>query len=120
MFLIRNATNDKIFLAGGINLPGIMNSHRFQLQNGGHRNPDLQKDWNELGATNFAFEIVDQLDPANNPQLDLRQELLAMEDLWLEKLKPFGERGYNQPKLSTAEKLRRIASKRNEDRETLS
>jgi hypothetical protein len=62
VFLIRNTTNNKIFLAGGINLPGIMNSQRFQLENGGHRNSDLQRDWNELGASNFAFEIVDQLD----------------------------------------------------------
>ena len=35
-----------------------------------------------------------------------------MEDMWLDKLKPFGEKGYNQPKLTMQEKLRRIASKR--------
>jgi hypothetical protein len=37
-----------------------------------------------------------------------------LEDLWLQKLKPFGERGYNLPKLSREEKLRRIAANRNE------
>ena len=31
---------------------------------------------------------------------------------WLEKLQPFGDRGYNEPKLSRDEKLRRIAAKR--------
>jgi hypothetical protein len=35
-----------------------------------------------------------------------------MEEVWLEKLSPFDERGYNQKKLSRDQKLARIAKER--------
>ena len=112
VFLIRNTTNDTVFLASGKNLPGIINRHRFQLEHDGHPNKSLQADWNELGPNNFAFEVLEELVPPNDPSFDLKRELLFMEDMWLDKLKPFGERGYNQPKLTMQEKLRRIANSR--------
>lgn len=111
VFLIRNNLNDKVFLAAGINLPGLINRHRFQLNHDGHPCKQLQADWNELGSNNFAFEIVDELSPRAGAEVDYRAEVTQMEDLWLEKLKPFGERGYNQPKLSRAERLHRISNK---------
>lgn len=110
VFLIRNAINDKIFLGSGRDLTGIMNRHKFELEHGSHVNRSLQADWNTLGSNHFAFEIVEQLEPSNDPQFDVKKELTFMEDMWLAKLKPFGERGYNQPKLSRAERLRRISS----------
>ena len=111
VFQIRNTTNDKILIASGHDLSGIMNRHRFQLQNAIHPNSTLQNDWQLFGAEKFAFEILEELQPSD-PQLDLAKELEFMEDMWLARLRPFGERGYNQPKLSRAEKLRRIASRR--------
>ena len=115
VFLIRNNLNDKVFLAAGADLRGLINRHKFQLTNGSHANKQLQSDWNEFGARNFAFEIVDELSPSADAKVDYRAEVAFLEDLWLEKLKPFGERGYNEPKLSREEKLRRIAAKtRNE------
>ena len=75
-------------------------------------NKSLQADWNEFGAGRFAFEIVEQLNAPSDPQFDLKKELSFMEDMWLARLRPFGERGYNEPKLSREEKLRRIARKR--------
>ena len=111
VFLIRNTVTDKVFLASGQNLTGIMNRHKFELVHGSHKNKELQADWNKLGPSNFAFEVVEQVDPPTDAHFDAKQELRFMEDLWLAELKPFGERGYNQPKLSRAEKLRRIANK---------
>jgi hypothetical protein len=109
VFQIRNTNNDKIFLVTGKNLPGLINRHRFQLRQGGHPNKQLQEDWQRLGENDFAFEIVEELLPPSEPHFDLKRELEEMEDLWLAELRPFGERGYNQPKLTRAEKLRRIA-----------
>ena len=111
VFLIRNNLTDKVFLAVGLDLNGLINRHRFQLQNGSHANKTLQADWNELGSANFAFEIVDQLTPRHEAGVEYRRELSSLEDLWLEKLQPFGERGYNEPKLTRAERLQRIATK---------
>jgi hypothetical protein len=112
VFLIRNNLNDKVFLAAGVNLPGLINRHKFQLIHGNHFNKELQVDWNAFGSNNFAFEIVDELSPRAAAELDERAEVEFLEKLWLEKLQPFGDRGYNAPKLSREEKLSRIAAKR--------
>jgi hypothetical protein len=111
VFLIRNNLNDKVFLAAGVNLPGLMNRHKFELTHGGHPNKQLQADWNELGSDKFAFEIVDELGASAGAEVDERAEVKFLEDLWLDKLQPFGDRGYNEPKLTRDEKLRRIAMK---------
>jgi hypothetical protein len=116
VFLIRNNLSDRVFLAAGIDLQGLINRHKFQLQHGNHPNKSLQSDWQEFGSGNFAFEIMDELQPPNDPAFDARAELVVLENLWLEKLQPFGERGYNEPKLSRAERLRRIATQ-NQNRE---
>jgi hypothetical protein len=108
VFLIRNNLSDKVFLAAGLNLQGLINRYKSALKLGGHPNKSLQSDWNELGENNFSFEILDELKPLNDPAFDARAELTVLENLWLEKLEPFGERGYNEPKLSRAERLRRI------------
>jgi hypothetical protein len=34
-----------------------------------------------------------------------------MEEMWLEKLEPYGERGYNERKLSREERMKRISNK---------
>ncbi len=106
VFLIRNNPDDKVFLGSGLDLHGIINRHKFQLGRGIHPNKPLQADWNALGSNSFAFEIVDELTPLEG--LDYRAEVAFLEQLWLEKLQPFGDRGYNVPKLTKAEMLRRI------------
>jgi len=111
VFLIRNTVNDRVFLGSSLNLPGIINRHKFALTNGSHPNQQLQSDWNELGSNKFAFEIVDELPPRAGADVDYRAELDSLENLWLEKLQPFGHRGYNQPTITRAERLRRIAKK---------
>lgn len=111
VFLVRNNLTNKIFLAAGLDLKGIINRHKFALKHGGHQNKSLQAEWNELGSDNFAFEIVDELKPRTEPGVDQRAELESLENLWLEKLQPYDERGYNERKLSRGERLQRIAKK---------
>jgi len=98
VFLIRNTTNNKVFVVSGIDLQGIINRHKFELSAGGHKNLELQRDWNELGAAMFEIEIVDQMEPLDDPGFDARRELAFMEEMWLEKLQPYDERGYNKRK----------------------
>lgn len=108
VFLIRNNLSDKVFLDSGLDLHGTINRHKFQLKNEIHANKSLQADWNQFGSNSFAFEIVDELTPRAGLEFDCRKELSFLAELWLEKLQPFGDRGYNLPKLSRAEMLRRI------------
>jgi len=114
VFLIRNVVADKVFVASGLNLPGIINRHRFQLIAGVHPNKTLQADWSQLGSQNFAFEILEEFTPPDDDTLDEAKELAFMEELWLEKLQPYDARGYNERKLTREEKLKRIAAKRME------
>jgi hypothetical protein len=115
VFLIRNMANEKVFVGVGLDLAGIINSHKFQLKMGVHRNRGLQRDWNEFGGESFAFEILDQLEPREEMSDDGRADLAFLEELWLEKLQPFGSRGYNKRKLTREEKLRRMAAQRSRE-----
>jgi len=115
VFLIRNTINEKILVCEGLNLQGAINRHKFQLERGVHPKLQLQKEWNEFGGNRFAFEIVDELAPLPDSNADQRADLESLGSLWLEKLQPFGERGYNERKLSRADMLRQIAARRVRD-----
>jgi group I intron endonuclease len=98
IYQIRNLLNGKLFIGSSKNLNGKSNSYIFQLNGGGHMNSTLQKDFNEFGEKNFVFEIVDRLEPKEEPGYDYTDDLKELEKLWLEKLQPYGEKGYNKKK----------------------
>jgi hypothetical protein len=115
VFQIRNTLNEKVFVGSSTNVPGTFNRHEFQLKAGGHPNKKLQADWNELGAEKFAFEVLEEIKPQEIPNYDLKADLVFFEDLWLEKLAPYGERGYNEKKMTSVERLKMIAENRSRD-----
>ena len=110
IFQIRNLKDEKVFVGSSLNLDEILNRHEFSLKMGVHANKTLQKDWNAHGSENFAFEILEELEPREN--LDSKKELAVLEDLWLEKLEPYDEKGYNERKKTREERLRMIAANR--------
>lgn len=96
VYQIKNLKNGKIFIGSAKDLRGKMNSIKFQLQNGLHFNRELQKDYTENGAEGFAFEILDQLKPKEDRHYDYTDELKILEEMWLEKLQPYNEKGYHK------------------------
>jgi hypothetical protein len=110
VYQIRNIVNDKVLIGSALDLPGILNRHKFQLKMGNHPNGALQAEWNEFGGESFAFEILDEITPKEGR--DHREELAFLEDLWLEKSQPYGDRGYNEKKKGREEMLRLIAQNR--------
>lgn len=112
VYQIRNLTNEKVFIGSTLNLKGMFNRQRFQLEAKTHSNKALQKDWNTLGAEKFAFEILEEVFPRESPDYDYAADLEVLEDLWLEKIEPYGERGYNERKKTREERLRMIAQNR--------
>jgi hypothetical protein len=96
IFQVKNSADGKILLGSSLSLEGPLNSHKFMLTIGRHRNVELQKDWNDLGAESFVFEILEVVNVKNDPGFNLSDELMLLEEIWLEKLQPFGERGYNR------------------------
>ncbi len=95
VFQIKNTVNGKVLLGSSLNLEGPLNSHKFMLTIGHHDNKELQKDWNEYGPDKFVFEILEVVQVTDDPNFNLSDELMLLEEIWLEKLEPFGARGYN-------------------------
>lgn len=78
------------------NLPGKLNSHKFQIENNLHINLEMQKDFNKMGAEGFSFNTIDRLEPWEDLNYDYTEELKMLEAMWIEKLQPFDEKGYNK------------------------
>jgi group I intron endonuclease len=95
VFQVKNIENGKVLLGSSLNLDGALNGHRFMLRTGSHRNKDLQEDWNQYGEENFVFEILETVQVKEDPNFNLSDELTLLEMIWLEKLQPVGEKGYN-------------------------
>jgi hypothetical protein len=95
VFQIRNTVNGKVLIGTSVNLPAILNRHKAELALGGHRNRALQQDWNEFGPEAFELTVLDTLPVSDKPAYNPAGDLKALEEMWLEQLMPFGERGYN-------------------------
>jgi hypothetical protein len=112
VFQIVNKANGKVFIDSSNNVSGKINRHKFALNLGQHASKSLQADWNELGEDAFEFETIEPVEPRDDPNYDYKADLEFLEDLWLEKLEPYGDKGYNERKKTREERLRMIAAKR--------
>ncbi len=95
IFQVKNTVTGKVLLGSSLNLEGPLNGHKFMLNIGSHRNKELQNDWNKYGKDNFIFEILETVKVKKDPNFDIKDELTLLEEIWLERLQPFGEKGYN-------------------------
>jgi len=98
IYQIKNTVTGKVFVGSSLNLHAKSNSYRFQLKSGTHVNAELQKDFNQYGDENFVFEILDTLEPKEDPAYDYRDDLKVFEEMWMEKLQPYDDKGYNKSK----------------------
>lgn len=98
IFQIKNLTSGKIYIGRSTDLNGKINSEKFQLKYNMHMNKELQNDFNNMGKEKFSFEILDRLPPKEKPDYDYDGDLQALEGMWLEKLQPFGAKGYHKRK----------------------
>jgi hypothetical protein len=87
VYKITNTTTESIFLGRSGNLNAIMNRHRFELNTGTHSINELQEEWKKTGEKNIKFEIVDKLEPKDDPLYDYSEDLQELENLWIEKLR---------------------------------
>jgi hypothetical protein len=98
VYQIRNTVNGRIYVGSSTNLEGIRNSRLFQLRMGKVVfSRELQKDLDEFGAGNFEFSVLEVLEKVE-PGVKSDRTLAALHLRWLEKLQPFGARGYNSAK----------------------
>lgn len=92
---ITNTVNGKIFIDSHNNLKNKWFTLQMQLDMGRFANLELQKDWKEFGRDAFTYEVLDQKD--TEKITDVKWELKMLEKQWLEKLQPYGDKGYNKP-----------------------
>lgn len=98
VYQIRNTVNGRIYVGSTTNLEGIRNSKLFQLRMGKVVfSRELQKDLDDFGAGSFEFSVLEALD-RTEPGENSDRTLAALYLRWLDKLQPFGERGYNSAK----------------------
>lgn len=97
VFRVFNSVEGKSLVGSSTDLPSMLNRLKFQLTSRTTLMPELQRDWDRLGPDAFAFEVLDTLaPPADDRAWDQAADLEELERLWIEKLQPFGERGYNK------------------------
>lgn len=92
---IKNKENGKIFIDSHPNLKNKWFTLKMQLDAGRFANAELQSDWKELGEDAFEFEVLEQKE--SDEMTDIRWEQKKILKPWLEKLQPYGDRGYNKP-----------------------
>jgi group I intron endonuclease len=95
VYRIRNAVNNKSYIAVSKDIRARFNRHRMNLKTRSERIKGLQADWIEHGEAVFEFEIVDLLEPLDQPGYDPTEDLKTLLSLWLAKLQPFEPNGYN-------------------------
>lgn len=95
VYQIRNMANQKVLVLSTMNLR-TMNGKKFGLKMGNFMNKELQKEWNKFGEEAFAFELLEVLEMKKDEYFNAKEALEKLEEKWLNKLKPYGERGYNR------------------------
>src|SRR5690242_7492473 len=91
VYRVRNVRDGRSLVRASVDLPAALNRERTQLAFGGHRNVELQRDWNALGPDAFAFEVLDTLTALDDqPSYDPSEDLKVLEALWHERLHSLG------------------------------
>jgi hypothetical protein len=95
VFAIRNTVTGRLLIGAALNLPGMLNRQRFELQHGSHPDRELQADWKRLGPDAFMIEELDRLDAADDAAADRAGDLRALQGMWMEKLGESGAAFYS-------------------------
>ncbi|MDR3609143.1 MAG: GIY-YIG nuclease family protein [Ignavibacteriaceae bacterium] len=97
VYLFKNIVNGKILIGSSKNLPARKNRFEMELSYGSVTDNELLQDIKQYGRENFKFEVLDYLAPKEDPAYNYTEDLKTLEELWIEKLQPFNEKGYNKP-----------------------
>jgi len=97
VYQIKNHRNGKLFVEATRNLK-TLNGQRFQLEMGSYRIKQLQEEWNQFGPAAFTFDVLEVLKKPETGYFDEKDELAKLKARWIERLQPFGEKGYNPTK----------------------
>ena len=80
VFQIENTVNGKLLVEESTDIHAKWNRHRFELRFGGHRNKELQQDWNDQEDENFVFKLLSELEIKQDEGFDVEVELKLLKD----------------------------------------
>ena len=86
IYKIKNTKSKKIYVGSSVNVSRRLTHHRCLLNKGRHWNRHLQASWNKYGSDSFQFGAL---------EFCKVEDLLKMEQKWIDSLKAFGPKGYN-------------------------
>lgn len=95
VFQVRNTESGKVYVGTSRDLPSMLNRQRAQLRLGAHPDRGLQADWKALGDTAFTFDILDTIEPPEEPGYDPEADLRTLEELWRGRLSEGAVEVYN-------------------------
>lgn len=98
VYQLKNLKNGKILVGSTKNLHAQWGKYLLGFKLNACPIKELQDAWNELGEQGVSFEVIDTLDPKKDapPKYNYANDLTILKELWIEKLQPFGDRGYNE------------------------
>ncbi|MFD0670308.1 GIY-YIG nuclease family protein [Cohnella sp. GCM10027633] len=104
IYQIRNTENGKVLVDGTLDLEGARNRFAFSRQTNMNSVFEYKDDWQTFGSSAFVFEELDRIAPREelagdpNERKIYKQDVDALLELWLDKLQPYGDKGYNKLK----------------------
>jgi len=98
VYRLTNLVNGKFLIGSSNDLNAIWNRIRTQLNFGSYMIEELQNDWKKYGEENFKYEILSELKYDDPEKTDYSKDIKALEEMYIEELQPFDERGYNRRK----------------------
>jgi hypothetical protein len=88
IYIIKNTHSGQILLESTTDLQGSRNRFEFAQKTGAGVSMKLQRDWSNLGAESFEFEVLETLERAETQTGEaFAEDLDVLKDYWLEKLK---------------------------------
>jgi group I intron endonuclease len=86
IYQIINTVNGKIYIGSSCDIEHRWLAHRSGLRRFSHRNKYLQRAWNQHKESNFKLQIL---------EICSLEDLIVIEQYYLDWLEPFRDRGYN-------------------------
>lgn len=86
IYKITCTANGKIYVGSSNDISIRWHHHKKALRKGKHHSIYMQRCWSKYGEQSFVIEVIELVMPSS---------LLEREQYWLDKIKPFGQKGFN-------------------------
>lgn len=96
IFAVHNVAENKMFIGTSKDLPSVLRRFDFTLKMGSFPFDRLVDDYKRLGESNFEVKVLDELDLKDETEHEIDEELKALEEMWVEKLRQDGVTFYNK------------------------